>query len=99
MNVLLIQPPSQTPLMDQVYLFEPLALEYLGAGVRQNGHRVRLHDARIDSDIEKTVVLSPDGVPVRIRYLAQVQLGPDLRSGAIDLNGGRRNVQGQPSRP
>lgn len=39
------------------------------------------------SDIETTVVLSRDGVPVRIRDLAQVQLGPDLRSGAIDLNG------------
>ena len=39
------------------------------------------------ADIEKTVVLSRDGVPVRIRDLAQVQLGPDYRSGAIDLNG------------
>ncbi|HEX6962496.1 MAG TPA: efflux RND transporter permease subunit [Lacipirellula sp.] len=39
------------------------------------------------SDIEKTVVLSREGVPVRIRDLAQVQLGPDYRSGAIDLNG------------
>lgn len=38
-------------------------------------------------DIEKTVVLSRDGVPVRIRDLGQVQLGPDFRSGAIDLNG------------
>lgn len=39
------------------------------------------------ADIEKTVVLTRDGVPVRIRDLAQVQLGPDYRSGAIDLNG------------
>lgn len=39
------------------------------------------------ADIEKTVVVSRGGVPVRIRDLAQVQLGPDLRSGAIDLNG------------
>lgn len=30
------------------------------------------------ADIEKTVVLSRDGVPVRIRDLAQVQLGPDF---------------------
>ncbi len=44
-------------------------------------------------DIEKTVVLSRDGVPVRIRDLAQVQLGPDFRSGAIDLNG-RESVGG-----
>jgi Cu(I)/Ag(I) efflux system membrane protein CusA/SilA len=39
------------------------------------------------SDVETTVVLSRDGVPVRIRDVAQVQLGPDFRSGAIDLNG------------
>lgn len=39
------------------------------------------------ADIEKTVVLTRDGVPVRIRDLSQVQLGPDFRSGAIDLNG------------
>jgi Cu(I)/Ag(I) efflux system membrane protein CusA/SilA len=38
-------------------------------------------------DIEKTVVLSRKGVPVRIRDLGQVQLGPDFRSGALDLNG------------
>jgi Cu(I)/Ag(I) efflux system membrane protein CusA/SilA len=39
------------------------------------------------SDIEKTVVLSREGVPVRIRDVAHVQVGPDYRSGAIDLNG------------
>ena len=38
-------------------------------------------------DIEKTVVLSREGVPVRIRDLGHVQLGPDFRRGAIDLNG------------
>ncbi|MBM3998954.1 MAG: efflux RND transporter permease subunit [Planctomycetes bacterium] len=38
-------------------------------------------------DIEQTVVLSRAGVPVRIRDLGQVQLGPDYRSGAIDLDG------------
>jgi Cu(I)/Ag(I) efflux system membrane protein CusA/SilA len=38
-------------------------------------------------EIEKTVVLSREGAPVRIRDLGQVQLGPDFRSGAIDLNG------------
>lgn len=38
-------------------------------------------------DIEKTVVISRDGIPVRIRDLGVVQLGPDFRRGAIDLNG------------
>lgn len=38
-------------------------------------------------DIEKTVVLSRDGIPVRVRDLGVVQLGPDFRRGALDLNG------------
>ncbi|MEO2035976.1 MAG: efflux RND transporter permease subunit [Planctomycetaceae bacterium] len=38
-------------------------------------------------DIERTVVLSRDSIPVRVRDLGVVQLGPDFRRGAIDLNG------------
>ena len=38
-------------------------------------------------DIEKTVVLSREGIPVRIRDLGRVQMGPGFRRGAIDLNG------------
>jgi Cu(I)/Ag(I) efflux system membrane protein CusA/SilA len=38
-------------------------------------------------DIEKTVVVSREGIPVRIRDLGVVQLGPDFRRGAIDWNG------------
>lgn len=52
MKVLLIQPQSSDPLMDQVYLFEPLALEYLGAGLKLDCHEVRLLDARLEPDIE-----------------------------------------------
>ncbi len=37
--------------------------------------------------IESTVVLERDGIPVRIRDVAQVQLGPAFRRGALDLNG------------
>jgi Cu(I)/Ag(I) efflux system membrane protein CusA/SilA len=37
--------------------------------------------------IENTVVLTRDGVPVRIRDLAQVQAGPAFRRGALDYNG------------
>jgi len=42
---------------------------------------------RAVEDIEATVVLSRNGIPVRIRDLGRVQLGPDFRRGAIDLNG------------
>lgn len=43
--------------------------------------------AQAVKDIEETVVLSRDGVPVRIKDLGYVQTGPDFRRGAIDLNG------------
>ena len=39
MKVLLVQPPSVDPLTDQIFLFEPLALEYLGAGLKEDGMR------------------------------------------------------------
>ncbi|MDG2220479.1 MAG: efflux RND transporter permease subunit [Rubripirellula sp.] len=39
------------------------------------------------ADVEQTVVLQRDGVPVRVRDLATVQLGPDFRRGALDYNG------------
>jgi len=51
-KVLLIQPPSIDPLMDRIFLFEPLALEYLGAGLKLDGHPVELIDARIEPDVE-----------------------------------------------
>lgn len=53
MRVLLIQPPSCDPLTDQFFLFEPLALEYLGAGLKLDGHMVEVLDARLESDIEE----------------------------------------------
>jgi radical SAM superfamily enzyme YgiQ (UPF0313 family) len=37
---------------DHIFLFEPLALEYLGAGLKLDGHEVRLLDARLEPDIE-----------------------------------------------
>lgn len=52
MKILLIHPPSANPLLDQVYMHEPLALEYLGAGLKEDGHEVKVLDARIDKDIE-----------------------------------------------
>ncbi|NVO00100.1 MAG: cobalamin B12-binding domain-containing protein [Geobacteraceae bacterium] len=52
MKILLIQPASHYPLMDQVFMFEPLALEYLAAGALLDGHDVRIIDARMEADIE-----------------------------------------------
>ena len=39
------------------------------------------------SDIEETVIMQRDGVPVRVSDVANVQLGPDFRRGALDYNG------------
>lgn len=39
------------------------------------------------AQIDSTVVTTRDGVPIRIRDLAQVQTGPAFRRGALDLNG------------
>ncbi|WP_425399189.1 efflux RND transporter permease subunit [Aeoliella sp.] len=38
-------------------------------------------------DIEETVITQRNGVPVRVRDVAKVQLGPDFRRGALDYNG------------
>lgn len=39
------------------------------------------------AQINNTVVLTRDGIPVRVRDVAQVQTGPSFRRGALDLNG------------
>ncbi|NJD91637.1 MAG: radical SAM protein [Geobacter sp.] len=63
MKILLIQPRSSSDLMDQIYLFEPLALEYLAAGAQLDGHEVKILDARIDGDIDGAVrAFRPDVV-------------------------------------
>jgi len=63
MKLLLIQPPSCSTLMDQVFMFEPLALEYVGAAAKLDGHEVVLLDMRIDTNMEKAVrAFQPDVV-------------------------------------
>lgn len=52
MKVLLVQPPSSDPLSDRIFLFEPLGLEYLGAGLKLDGHAVEILDARLAPDID-----------------------------------------------
>jgi len=54
-KVLLLQPPSGSPFSDKVFLHEPLALEYLAAGIKMDHHEVRLHDARLDPDVDSVI--------------------------------------------
>jgi Cu(I)/Ag(I) efflux system membrane protein CusA/SilA len=44
-------------------------------------------DTETLEQIENTVVMTREGVPVRIRDVAQVQTGPSFRRGALDFNG------------
>ncbi len=63
MKTLLIQPPSVPEWSKHIYAFEPLALEYIGAGLKQDGHSVQVLDARFDPKIEATFEqMQPDVV-------------------------------------
>src|SRR6266850_5226291 len=45
-------------------------------------------------DIEETVLTAVDGTPIRIKDVAHVVIGPDLRRGTTDLNGMGEVVSG-----
>ncbi len=66
MKVLLIE-PAKSPVTvggEDVHLFEPLALEYVAAGVAGD-HDVRILDMRIDDELDETLAeLEPDVVGV-----------------------------------
>lgn len=78
MKVLLIQPPSHYPLMDKVFLFEPLSLEYLAAGLIQHGHDVLIHDARLDPDTFDVIAdYRPDVMGITA-FTSQVNIAMDI---------------------
>ena len=60
-------------------------MEYLVRGKGFIGSGKTAQQTR--EQIETTVVLTRDGVPVRIRDVARVQAGPAFRRGALDFNG------------
>ena len=53
MKILLVQPPKPEKALggEDFHIFEPLALEYLAAGVAGD-HDVRIHDMRLDRDLD-----------------------------------------------
>ncbi len=78
MRILLVQPPSNIPFIDKVYMHEPLALEYLGAGLKQDSHHVQLHDARIEPDVLTAARrFQPDLVAITA-YTSQVNIVKEL---------------------
>lgn len=54
MKILLVEPPKAPSTIggEEVFIFEPLALEYLAAGVSKE-HEVRILDLRIDRDLQR----------------------------------------------
>lgn len=72
MRVFLVQSPSSWAFADKVFMHEPLALEYLGAGIKQDGHTVRIHDCRIDPDLDKALRLFNPDVVGLTAYTSQV---------------------------
>lgn len=74
MKVLLIQPPSGAKLSDKVYLHEPLALEYLGAGLKKDGHEVTLLDARLEPEIEAVCLRERPDLVGLTGYTSQVAI-------------------------
>ncbi|MBI5376576.1 MAG: cobalamin B12-binding domain-containing protein [Candidatus Schekmanbacteria bacterium] len=66
MRILLIQ-PAKAPVTiggEDVFIYEPLALEYIGAGVAGN-HDVRILDMRLDKNLNKTLYeFNPDIVGI-----------------------------------
>src|SRR6267378_881151 len=65
-------------------------LEFGGAEYMIRG-RGYVHSAK---DLEDTVLSSEKGTPIRIKDIGQVQLGPDIRRGAADLDGAGEAVSG-----
>jgi len=67
MKIMLIQPTSGAKLSDLAYRHELLALEHLGAGLKADGHEVKLLDARLEPAI-KAVCLHRSIRKPRIRH-------------------------------
>ena len=66
MKILLIEPPKPPSSIggDDVFLFEPLALEYLAAGVSYE-HEVRILDLRLDNGLQRALAdFHPDIVGI-----------------------------------
>jgi len=87
MKILLIQ-PAKAPVSiggDDFQVFEPLALEYVAAGV-QNDHDVKILDMRFEGDLEKTVTdFRPDVVGITA-YTVHVNTARTLFKKIKELN-------------
>lgn len=73
MKILLIEPAKAPRTIggEDVFLYEPLSLEYLAAGVSQD-HDVRILDLRLEKDLQAQVARSSPDVVGITSYTAHV---------------------------
>ncbi len=80
MKVMLIQPPSSSKYIDNIHMHEPLALEYLGAGLRLDNHEVVILDARLEPDYEVALCSYKPQVVGLTGYTNQLSIVKEMAS-------------------
>ena len=90
MKILLIEPPKSPATIggEDVFLFEPLALEYVAAGIMSN-HDVRILDMRID---KKLHAMLEDFVPDIVGFTAYTVHVNTVRRLAVEIKSWNRNI-------
>lgn len=85
MKVMLIQPPSSYKLEDKFDIYEPLALEYLGAALKEEKHEVIVHDAPLEPDYKsvfssyKPDVVGLTGFTPHVNIIKRIAAGLSLK--------------------
>ena len=97
MKILLIEPPKSPVTIggEDLHLFEPLALEYLAAGLVDH-HDVAILDMRIDPDLDREIRkrARATGKSLNRVVLEMIRGGPGARAGRapgeslVSLSGG-----------
>jgi len=95
MKILLVQPPKPEKAVggDDFSIFEPLALEYLAAGIAGN-HDVRILDMRLDPDLDSLLhKYQPDAVgitsyTVHVNTVKRLSSKSDLNTDIFTIVGG-----------
>lgn len=94
MKVMLIQPPSGSKHMDRIFMHEPLALEYLGTGLRQDNHDVIIFDARLEDDYEAVVRSYKPQVVGLTAFTNQLSIVKEMASKIKAINPGIFTIVG-----
>ena len=83
---MLIQPPSGSEYMDTLFMHEPLALEYLGAGLRQDNHEVVIFDARLERDYQAVLRSYKPQVVGLTGFMNQLSIVKEMASNIKTIN-------------